>query len=476
MYANLSESTPQISSFFKSIDEWRSAYTYATFCYLGVRNSQNKLLIISARIILSGTKHAELKPRFKVDNIEAGQWRIDQGIQTIEKMLEALSSPEGFSIDEIGPICISNNDIESLYVGDPILLHPEGLASGNRLSVLTIYGDKLNSWIPQPDTDWLLKSADTPYDSLNEVKLEYGLGGQKEHRSIVEIIAGTTIEIFQGSEIKKGVATLGVWLVKSLNKHEAKIGYRVLDKGQVITRSSIHGSHLDWTEDDRAYIGTKSIEVPPGAIVQCIASYRNKAHHILWRADPVIFQNSRAAALSLVDPNQTTLKGCLFPDPPAKGKAADDFEIGISWLLWVLGFSPVIFGTHPKTKDGLDIVSTTPKGDFVVVECTLGLLRAESKLSKLGARVIQLRNSLDASNLKQTQILPIIATALPREQIEVDINSAEENGILVLAKQDIESLFNILLWLPNPENLFEKGIAKVAENKLSKKSVNGGIF
>ncbi len=476
MYANLSESTPQITNFFKAIEEWRSAYTYATFSYLGVRNSQNKLLLISARIILSGFNPETLKPRFKTGNIEAGQWRIDQNIHTIEKVLAALSSADGFNIEEIGTICISNNDIESLYVGDPILLHPEGLASGNRLSVLTIYGDKLNSWVLQPDTDWLLKSADTPFDSLNEVMLEYGLGGPKEHRSIVEVIAGTTIEIFQGSEIKQGTATLGIWLVKSLNKGDAKIGYRVLDKGLVISRASIHGGDLNWTEDDRAYIGTKSIEVPPGAIIQCIASYKNKAHHILWRADPDIFQNSRAAAFSLVDPNQTILRGCLFPDPLAKGKTSEDFEMGVSWLLWVLGFSPATFGTHPKTRDGFDIVATTPKGDFVVVECTLGLLRAESKLSKLGARVIQLRNSLDSSNLKQTQILPIIVTALPREQIEVDINSAEENGLLVLAKQDLESLFNMLLWLPNPENLFEKGIAKVVENKLSKKSVNGGIF
>lgn len=476
MSESISQFEYQVKAFFNAIQSWRKAYAYSRLNYLGIRNSAGELLIVSARIILSGVDIGEIKPKFKSGNIEAGQWNINQNAQSIEELLKSLTNKSGLNIHGQDIIRLSTDDIEGLHVSDPILLHPEGLSSGSRLSVLSMYGDKLGFWLNQPETDWSLKSADMPFDSLQELLQEYGLGYFKDGRSVIEVVGRSAIEVFHGSEVKGGVAKIGIWLTKSLDRAAAKIGYRVLSKGQVIARSSISGNDLDWSEESQERIGTKSISIPPGSVLQCIVSYDNKTHHVSWRADVDTFQNSRAAAFSLVDPNQTILNGCLFPDPQAKGRTADDFETGICWLLWVLGFSPAIFGVHPKTRDGLDIVATSPKGDYLVIECTLGLLRSESKLSKLGARAVQLRKSLDASNLTHLQILPIIATALSREEVEADIATAEELGILVLAKEDIEKLFNTLSWFPNPDSQYEQATTKVITNKEMRKSINGGEF
>lgn len=476
MSNSLSQFEYQVKAFFDAIESWRNAYVYARLNYLGIRNSDGELLIISARIILSGVNIGELKSRFKSGNLEAGQFNIDQNKQSIEEVLKSLINKSGLKIHEQDFIRLSADDIEGLHVSDPVLLHPEGLHSGSRLSVLSIYGDKLISQLNQPDTDWLLKSADIPFDSLSELLQEYGLSYPEDKRSILEVVGRSAIEVFNGSEIKGGVAKIGIWLTKTLDKAKAKIGYRVLSNGQVIIRSSISGNSLDWSNGTQDSTGTKSIPIPPGSVLQCIVSYDNKTHHVSWRADIDAFQNSRAAVFSLVDPNQTILNGCLFPSPQAKGKAAEDFETGICWLLWILGFSPAIFGVHPKTKDSLDIVATTPKGDYIVIECTLGLLRSESKLSKLGARVVQLRKSLDASNLSHLQILPIIATALSKEEVEADISSAEDLGILVLTREDINELFNTLSWFPNPNVQYEQAVARVAKNKAARKLISGGEF
>lgn len=465
-----------IDKFFNSISSWRSAYINATMHYLGMRNSSGELILIRGRIFLNSFTPKNIKNEFKCGSIESGQFEINQKQISIESVLENLISPSGYTVTNLGVIRMQTEDFKSLQITEPILVHPEGLDSGNRLSVLTFSGCKIDSLITQPDTDWSLKSADTPYDSINELLFDYGLGGTNNQNTTLEVIARNIIEVWQSSTVDGEDANLGLFLAKSLDIRNAKIGYRLLSNGQVISRVSIPSSELTWLEDDQAYIGKKLIKIPPGSILQCIASYDNTTHHVAWRADPKNFQNSRSAAHNLVDPNLNIIKSCLFQDLATKNKNADDFEIGINWLLWALGFSPTMFGIYPRTRDGLDIIATSPSGNFLVVECTLGILKAESKLSKLSARANQLRETLDSSNLKHIKILPVIATALTKEQIEIDIPTAEENGVLVLAKQDIEKLFSMFSWFPNPENLYSQALDKVEERKNLRKTINAGSF
>jgi hypothetical protein len=262
---------------------------------------------------------------------------------------------------------------------------------------------------------------------------------------------------------------MGIWMGRGLDREKARLGYRILDNGRVLKRGAISGSELSWTEDDFASIGAMQMEVPQGAVVQCIASYAEHAHNVQWRADPSIFQNPRAAVLALIDPRREILQSFLQPDFPPRGKAADDFESGVAWLLWALGFSTATFGTNSKTTEAFDTVAVSPNGDFVVVESTLTLLRADSKLSKLSARASSLRETLATSNMKHLRVLPMIVTAMTAEQVQVDIPSAEENGILVLTRENItNALKTELIRYPNADNLFARAIAHVEEKRTSR--------
>lgn len=129
-----------------------------------------------------------------------------------------------------------------------------------------------------------------------------------------------------------------------------------------------------------------------------------------------------------------------------------------------MGFAPANFGLNNKTRDAFDTVAVTPNGNFVIIECTLGLLRAESKLSKLVARACSLRELLDKSNMKHLRILPVIITAMTLDQVKADVSQAEDTGVLVLTKENLEQIFNELLRFPNADNLFEQGMQKVIEN------------
>jgi hypothetical protein len=131
---------------------------------------------------------------------------------------------------------------------------------------------------------------------------------------------------------------------RGLDRVKARVGYRILDNGRVLRRGAVSGADLAWQEEDFAAIGSMQMEVPIGAVVQCIASNAGHAQNVQWRADPSIHQNPRAAVLALVDPRREILRSFLQPDLPPRDKAADDFESAVSWLLWALGFSTAAFG------------------------------------------------------------------------------------------------------------------------------------
>ena len=460
-------SLQQFNAFFTSISAWRAGYRRARLHFLAVRSAEG-LSVVSARIYLDAGGVESVKPHFKAGAIECGQWEIPQDSVSVESLVQALIGQAGFNIEGVGPLRLESSAQNEIFVSPPTPLHAEGLSSGNRLAVLGLSGLNWAERVPQPETDWLLKAADMPYDSLQELCIDYGLGALRGDRALIEVVARTTVEVLARSEVRGASATLGIWMASSLDRNKAKIGFRVLDKGQVLQRGAFAGPALTWHDENLASIGMAELQIPAGAVVHCIASYDGHAHHVQWRADPKIFQNPRAAVLALVDQSQQTIRGYLQPELPPKGRAADDFEAAVGWLLWALGFSTASFGTNAKTRDAFDMVAVSPRGDFAVVECTLGLLRADGKLSRLAARAASLRETLDASNMKQVRVLPVIVTAMGAEQVKADVAQAEEIGVLVLTREAMDRVFDELLRYPDADRLFEQAMTAVAERQIAR--------
>lgn len=454
-----------IASFFDAIEPWKSAYAKARLNFIAVKRDDS-LVILAARVYLSAVFRNPTKDWFEAGDLVAGQLELSGGVAAFVQAIEQIAAPDGFVIPARGKLVLRSEDTQNITVGPPDLLHVEGLNQGNRLAVLTMCGARRDVLTPQPQTDWTLKAARLPFDSLSELSVEYGLGAAANAHTMLEVIAHAATEVWLLSSVKDGKAVLGLWLAPDLDRSKARLGYRVMDKGNVVTRGSVDGDKLDWGEKSGDVLGELSFEVPLGAVVQCIASYAGHAHHLRWFADPQTYQNARAAVLSNVDQTGKLLRGYLLPDLPPKGKAADDFESAVAWMLWGLGFAPVSFGMNAKTRDAFDILAVSPRGDFLVIECTLGLLRAESKLSKLSAREASLRKMLATSGLQHIRVLPVIVTAMTRDEIKADLNAAAETGILVLSREDLEAVFqDERLRFANADQLFEQALQKLAESQ-----------
>ncbi|SPB14766.1 hypothetical protein NOV72_01998 [Caballeronia novacaledonica] len=452
-----------IAEFFAAIEPWKSAYSKASLSFIAVKRDDS-LVILAARMFLSASFREPQKDWFETGEVVAGQVELSGGVVAFAETIQKIASPDGFYIP--GKLVLRSDDNQNISVGPPDLLHHEGLSQGNRLAVLTLCGGRRDMLAPQPQTDWMLKAAARPFDSLTELSVEYGLGAAPNTQTILEVVAHAAAEVWVGSSVKDGNAALGLWLAPDLDRSKARLGYRILDKGIVVNRGSVDGDQLHWGERSGDVVGRVSLEAPHGAVIQCIASYAGHAHHLRWFADPHTYQNARAAVLSSVDQTGTLLRGYLLPELPPRGKAADDFESAVAWVLWGLGFAPVSFGMSPKTRDVFDIVAVSPRGDFVVVECTLGLLRAESKLSKLSAREAALRKMLATSGLQHVRVLPVIVTAMTRDEIKADHRAAAETGVLVLSREDIEAVFEgERLRFANADQLFEQALQRLAESQ-----------
>lgn len=463
----------QLSAYFEAIAGWRAAYRVVRLHLLGVRTA-NVLELVSARIVLDVGGDTECKAAFRAGRVEAHQFLLDQSETDVQGVARALASSDGFQVAGLGCLKLPSTEQVAIYVAPPTLLHPEGLSAGNRLAVLSIGGGHVADLLSQPGSDWLLKAADAPYDSVQELAIDYGLGTLRGDRALLEVVARTAIEVLSESSVAGTRANVGIWMASSLDRAQAKLGFRVVHQGRVVKRGAIRGTDLTWSDRDLAAVGVGNFDVPAGSVVQCIASYVGEAHHVQWRADPTSFLNPRNAILSMVDPTGSLTQAYLHPELPARGRVADDFEAAIAWLLWALGFSVASFGTHPKTRDTFDVIATSPRGDFLVVECTLGLLRADGKLSRLAARTVSVRDSLTATNMNHLRVLPVIVTAMTGEQVAPDAGPAADLGVLVITREDLDEVQSELARFPDADSLFERAVRAVQDRQSARKAQSGG--
>jgi hypothetical protein len=425
-----------IDEFFSHIEPWRRAYTKARLQYLAIQDGERWLVLNAALHIAVVTNRAPL-PLFRTEKIQAGQWDLPTDV-SVEQVIEALTSHNGFYVDGHGTLVLAPEPDRGYSAYQPAPLHPDGLNHQSRFTVLMLTGAQRHEFTRQPETDWQLKSARIPYESLQELAFEYVGRYRQGDLALLEVIAGAVVEVSAGSRVQGEKAQIGLWMAAGLDLTRSRLGFRVLHSGTVQRRDSIDGEALTWHDQGSIKVGMATISVPSGALIDCVASYAGHAHHHQWLADPSLFQNPRYAAFSHVDEGRDLLSSYLFPSPQARGKASGDFEDAIAWLLWALGFAPMALGSNDRTRDAPDIVATTPAGHFVLVECTLGQLKAESKLSLLAGRAAALRRELSISGFTSLQVLPVAVTALPRAEVQQDLDWARRHGIVVATRETLE--------------------------------------
>jgi hypothetical protein len=429
------------------------ATMFASLTYLA-RVGCDQPHIIKARLNLHG-KDTDFCPKyFQSSEIIAGRILLPPELTAANIIQGALN----------GKISTLDGDLAFLsqvnggYAATFIPLHPEPLARQSRIGVLQIRGSDQSDFWQNEGLDWAMRAADEPYDNLNELSIDFGIGGLIERSTIFEAVVPAIVEVDLSAQVKGGIATIGIWATKGLDQSKVSIGYRVFDKGAVVTRATVKGDALNWGEQQNLNVASTEINVPSAAIIHCYARYDGVTYHSGFIVDPSLAQNPRRAAYDAFDPQLRTLVEALSTKDRSRAR---DVEPAIANMLWMLGFNTCHLGGVKTLQDGPDILAATPSGHILAVECTVGMIKTDSKMHKLLARTTAIRDQLFRSGHGHLRVLPVMVTTLSRDEIASEIGDAVKQGVYVICGDDFEEAINRTLILPNADQLFTD-----AENSL----------
>jgi len=447
-----------VQRFLSSTAAWEEAYAHPAISFLAISH-EGTWIILQCRLFLQTTLGAIPRKSVKTAHIAVGHIAMTElGITYREFINKIITSQEVQT--PIGAIRFP------LEQGTAVTthfapFHSEGIATGNRLPVLTVSGARWQQLLQQPDIDWELAAIEQPYETLNELLYEFSLGTYRSDYAVLEVVAHSVAMIDFSSKVSGDVAEPSILLASSADPAKAGLGYRVLLHGKVVDRGQLSGDALTWTQRGSLLHGVGEVKIPSGAAMQCFALYAGYAHHKGWIADPALSQNARRAAFEEFDVGLTVLKDFLFEENRAR-KDARDFEVGVAWLLWMLGLGVAHAGGSPRTSEAADILASTPSGHIAVIECTTGHLKAESKLSRLVARSKTIRRRLDDSGNRHLKILPVIVTALGKEEIKADLDQARSLGIFVVTREDLLAAVNQTITSHNVDQEYSRALESLS--------------
>jgi len=447
-----------INEFFRAIEPANKNNQNLTFSYIALKR-EGKFSLIQGLLRYNNGPSKISHTHYKSENVRAGNYHLSEMNLTGRELVDCLLSGSIQTPDGEELFFQGNEAGKYSATYDPF--HAEGLKVQARFDILTIYGSPRQLDRHPLALDWELRAAPMPFESLQELAFEYALGLLRNTAS-VDVIAFNVAAVDYSSTVRGTTARLGIFLMHGASIDNVALGYRIFSQGRVTVRSVVNGPSMDWTQKADHQYGSIEIDVPSAAVIQCFVSYLGVSQHFGWVSDPSAVQNPKRAVYDVFDSGLAILTEFLTKSG-GRGRDARDLESGIAWLLWMLGFSVAHLGGTDRTQDAADLIATTPRGDFAVIECTTGLLKSDNKLALLIDRTERVRRGIISSNNKHLRVLPVIVTSRTRPEIVADIEQAEKLGVLVITRENLEqAVANRTLLLPNAEQIYDEGLEAVA--------------
>jgi hypothetical protein len=210
----------------------KKAFGNAGFSYLAVRLGED-FVLLRARLFLNLTPSAVPLPHFRSPSVRAGHYKLAELGLDVQGLIERLC---------VGLLNTPDGELRfpgGNYTASFVPFHPDALQNQVRHNVLTIMGEQAET-IRQPDIDWEIKAASRPYEGLQELANELGLGPLTERSVYVEIFAPNISAIdTKMSKVAGTNADIQVVLAKGLNTGLVTLGYRIYLPGAATNRGTL---------------------------------------------------------------------------------------------------------------------------------------------------------------------------------------------------------------------------------------------
>lgn len=389
----------------------------------------------------------------RTSQLFAGRFALDNSREAVDQFIEQttngmLETPWGKV-----PFWGINGQGSNVFVTlEP--LHEAGLQNQRRISVLQFSGEP----VPHPSTnrtvDWELRASETPFESVDELYSVLSLQRDLTPSASIEFVAYQTVAInFDASGVEDDQLTVVVHISKGLSPAGFSLGLRSLVDGNV-NRSQLKSDSFTWNDRDEYIEGVAQLPANGAHAIQCFANYKDINYGSSWLIDKSISVNTRCAAFKAFDRDLEKTRRELFPDDGSKERARE-FETAVSWLFWMLGFSPIPLDGQFGLPDAPDFIFVDELGQALLVDCTTGRISVNDKLEKLAERHSRLRSTLRAN---RAEFVTSYAVVISRGQFEVpeaDLERAKRNEVIVVSSKELALLFESLSSPKRPSEILQ---------------------
>jgi hypothetical protein len=294
-----------------------------------------------------------------------------------------------------------------------------------------------------------LRLASEPFDGLDDLTAQLGirgsLSGSTERKIEISIAPPCELNVTSCS-LRKDVFRSTFLAHPSLEPHKVGFAIRSAPGNGRRARRQVAGE-IDWgATKDGLKIGSLSLKVENSDSVLAMLSVAGHTVRRQWVMDPQKAPNTRFVTLQFFDQELRMLHRNLFEQQDAK-----KFELAVAALLYMLGFSCGL----PAETESPDIVIAMPNGESLIVECTMKVADFSSKTGKLVERRAALSRALASANLSE-HVTAILVCRLTRDEISATTNDVSSHGILLFAREDIESALTKVRFGQDPTMLLSE--------------------
>lgn len=443
----------KLSNFLNTISPWKAAYSEATLSLIGLKRGE-EIEILRANMVLLCDESFSTEVVVETQSLIACRVVLKDINESYDAALEKLATsglPTPF-----GTIRITLTERENSPSCHFSSNGPISGKIGRRSNYLSIRGARRDATPALDIVTWELMAAKRPYGSLSELADDLSIPRfTLEDVSFVEAHADAVLTIDKGKHVCGTEALLGVVLARGLESAHCSLGYVVGVAGSAIDRGRIDGTAMEWKEIGTSRFGEFRLSVPKGASVRVYASYNGNPQDADQLFDPTIFPNYRHALHDVFDADLVILKRYLF-DEKNQQKNARDLEVGVAILFFMLGFSVNSFVGKPL-EDAPDMIACAKGGDMLLIECTTSLINREGKLAKLVDRVAMVNARLRNGPETNVRVLPMVISTKTSESVAAtDRQAAEEQGIVIWTRENLETALDQARFPHDSDEFFER--------------------
>lgn len=445
----------QLDLYLNNFSLWICQKYSVSIAYLGLK-SEGDLLLLDAFIKFNPIPFTDFDPiSVETEEIIAGQVELSSLPKAkLEKLLKMFIAGQLETIH--GTLKLAHSGKLTYFTE---LINRENWFSDLHLKVI---GETQNLTSPTTLTkiDNSLRCATPPFDGLTDLCRWLSLNEPYNTQSSITLRANPPVDlILNECSLVSGRLKLVIRAVWNLNLDDIFLSIRPVP-GRTNTRAFIQ-QDISWKRYAKG-IKEGVIELDLGNVdaVLVVLMIKKSLVRRNWFEDPSRAVNYRLIATQAFDKDLKELKQALFPD----GNKSREFEKAVATLFYIFGFNQI----QPLATDGPDIIASTPRGQIIVVECTLKISDAHTKFGKLVQRRGAVVDALKQAGHSTRKVIAILVCPLTKDQIpDIDSKEWSENKILLLTKPDIEELLLRTRSIIDPDDLLDEAVnSNSSQNEL----------